>query len=581
MSLASGIAVPDGFDVFLEQNLDKELLRFTTAGSVDDGKSTLIGRLLHDAKAVYEDQLASIEKSRINRSSGPVDFSLLTDGLRAEREQGITIDVGYRYFSTSRRKFIIADTPGHEQYTRNMATGASTADLAVILVDGTKGLLPQTLRHAYIASLLGIPNVLAAINKMDLVNYGEEEFLALQDKFMALARRLGIPHVQCIPVSALAGDNVVERGTRMEWYAGPTVLEHLETVPIARSRTSEGFRFPVQYVIRPDATFRGFAGQVAGGAIHPGASVTAVPSGQRTRVASIVTYDGELSEASLGMSVTLKLVDEIDLSRGDMLVSPDHPPHVSKDFAAMVVWMTEAPLEQGQDYLIKHTTQQVRGRVARIRHRVDVNTLERQETRRLHMNDIAAVEFQTNSPLFFDFYRDSRATGSFILIDTLTNRTVAAGMIEEDLSAASSESRLPVASFGNSPSRVSSQEREQRHGHSPAIFLVHGRRALARALERALFDRGFEVVLQEQAELSSAPAAAVSALYAAGFVVICDDQTLGAQEESGLRRAAGKCFVDFVNLNLPGQDEEALREIVAIAESLRTSGDTGRPRKGN
>src|SRR5467141_1758283 len=302
MARVTDIEIRTEFAEFLEQNLNKELLRFTTAGSVDDGKSTLIGRLLHDSKTVYEDQLASVKKSRINRSSGPIDFSLLTDGLLAEREQGITIDVGYRYFATSRRKFIIADTPGHEQYTRNMATGASTADLAVILVDGTKGLLPQTLRHAYIASLLGIPNVLAAINKMDLVNYGEEEFLALQDKFMALARRLGIPHVQCIPVSALAGDNVVERGTRMEWYAGPTVLEHLETEPIARSRTSEGFRFPVQYVIRPDATFRGFAGQVAGGAIHPGASVTAVPSGQRTRVASIVTYDGELSEASLGMS---------------------------------------------------------------------------------------------------------------------------------------------------------------------------------------------------------------------------------------------------------------------------------------
>jgi sulfate adenylyltransferase subunit 1 len=581
MSFASGIAAPDGFEAFLEQNLDKELLRFTTAGSVDDGKSTLIGRLLHDAKAVYEDQLASVEKSRINRSSGPVDFSLLTDGLRAEREQGITIDVGYRYFSTSRRKFIIADTPGHEQYTRNMATGASTADLAVILVDGTKGLLPQTLRHAYIASLLGIPNVLAAINKMDLVNYGEEEFLALKDKVTALARRLGIPHVQCIPVSALAGDNVVERGTRMEWYAGPTVLEHLEAVPIVRSRTSEGFRFPVQYVIRPDAKFRGFAGQVAGGAIRPGASVTAVPSGQRTRVASIVTYDGELSEASAGMSVTLKLADEIDLSRGDMLVSPDHPPHVSGDFAAMLVWMTEAPLESGQDYLIKHTTRQVRGRVARIRHRVDVNTLERQETRRLHMNDIAAVEFHTYSPLFFDLYRDSRATGSFILIDTLTNRTVAAGMIEEDLSAATSDSRLTSAPFEDPLDRVSSLERQKRHGHSSAIFLAHGRRALARALERGLFDRGFEVVLLEQAELSSASVAATTALYAAGFVVICDDQTLGAQEESGLRRAAGERFFDLANLNLSGQDEEALREIVAIAESLRTPGDTGWPRKGN
>src|SRR5258707_1992120 len=336
MSLASGMAVPDVFDVFLEQNLDKELLRFTTAGSVDDGKSTLIGRLLHDAKAVYEDQLASIEKSRINRSSGPVDFSLLTDGLRAEREQGITIDVGYRYFSTSRRKFIIADTPGHEQYTRNMATGASTADLAVILVDGAKGLLPQTLRHAYISSLLGIPSVWAVINKMDLVDYSEERFLVLEEEFLALAERLGIAHVQCIPVSALAGDNVVERSKRTPWYSGPSLLELLETVSLAAPPRTTGFRFPVQYVIRPGASFRGFAGQVASGVIRLGDVVTALPSGRQSRVESIVTYDGQLAEAFAPMSVTLQLEDEIDLSRGDMLVHQDNLPHVAKRFEATV-----------------------------------------------------------------------------------------------------------------------------------------------------------------------------------------------------------------------------------------------------
>ena len=331
--------------MFLEQNLNKELLRFTTAGSVDDGKSTLIGRLLHDSKSLYEDQLASVKKSPVNRSSGPIDFSLLTDGLRAEREQGITIDVGYRYFTTARRKFIIADTPGHEQYTRNMATGASTADLAVILVDGEKGLLPQTTRHAYIASLLGIPSVVAAINKMDLVGYREERFLTLKKEFLALAERLGLEDVKCIPISALAGDNVVERSARMPWYAGPTLLEHLETAPITKPGNTRGFRFPVQYVIRPDANFRGFAGQVAGGVIRPGDAVTALPSGQRSRVESIVTYDGPLAEAFSPMSVTLKLEDEIDLSRGDMLVAPDSPPHVSQRFAATMVWMHAQPLE--------------------------------------------------------------------------------------------------------------------------------------------------------------------------------------------------------------------------------------------
>src|SRR6266404_3946181 len=287
----------DAFAGFLEQNLSTELLRFTTAGSVDDGKSTLIGRLLHDSKAVYEDQLASVKKSRINRSTGPIDFSLLTDGLRAEREQGITIDVAYRYFATHRRKFIIADTPGHEQYTRNMATGASTADLAVILIDATKGLLPQTRRHAFIASLLGITNVLAAVNKMDLVEYREDVFLELQDDFLALATQLGIANVQCVPISALEGDNVVDRSKRMLWYQGPTLLEHLETVPLPEKDSLQSFRFPVQTVIRPDATFRGFAGRIASGVVHPGDPVVALPSGRRTSVRSIVTYDGDMPQA--------------------------------------------------------------------------------------------------------------------------------------------------------------------------------------------------------------------------------------------------------------------------------------------
>ena len=376
MAPKAGIALQSEFLLFLEQNLNKELLRFTTAGSVDDGKSTLIGRLLHDSKSLYEDQLASVKKSPVNRSRGPIDFSLLTDGLRAEREQGITIDVGYRYFTTARRKFIIADTPGHEQYTRNMATGASTADLAVILVDGEKGLLPQTTRHAYIASLLGIPSVVAAINKMDLVGYREERFLTLKKEFLALAEHLGLEDVECIPISALAGDNVVERSARMGWHGGPALLEHLETTPITKPANTRGFRFPVQYVIRPDANFRGFAGQVAGGVIRPGDAVTALPSGLRSRVESIVTYDGSLAEAFFPMSVTLKLEDEIDLSRGDMLVALESPPYISQRFAATMVWMHAQPLESGRTYLIKQTVRQVPGRVTKIRHRVNINTLE-------------------------------------------------------------------------------------------------------------------------------------------------------------------------------------------------------------
>src|SRR5262250_1210700 len=374
MSAASDMEFRDDLDRFLESELNKELLRFTTAGSVDDGKSTLIGRLLHDCKAVYEDQLASVKSSRVNRSARAIDFSLLTDGLRAEREQGITIDVAYRYFSTARRKFIIADPPGHEQYTRNMATGASTADLAVILIDASKGLQVQTRRHTYIASLLGIQHVLAAVNKMDLVDYREDLFLSLRDDFSRLARRLGIPSVECIPLSALDGDNLVTHSENTPWYSGPTMLEHLETVPIHRPAEIEALRFPVQSVIRPDARFRGFAGRIAAGTIRPGDTLTALPSGRRTRVESIVSFDGELAAASAGQSVLLKLADEIDLSRGDMLVSPTEQPYLSSRFAATVVWLHTTPLEFNRVYLAKHAGRYVKAKALKIRFRVNVNT---------------------------------------------------------------------------------------------------------------------------------------------------------------------------------------------------------------
>jgi len=572
MTPATGVEVRDDFALFLEQNLDKELLRFTTAGSVDDGKSTLIGRLLHDSKNVYEDQLASVKKSRINRSSGPIDFSLLTDGLRAEREQGITIDVGYRYFASTRRKFIIADTPGHEQYTRNMATGASTADLAVILVDATKGLLLQTLRHAYIASLLGIPGVVAAINKMDLAEYQGERFLRLEQEFLALAERLGLREVKCIPISALAGDNVVEQSDRMPWYAGPTLLEHLETVPIAKPVSAQGVRFPVQYVLRPDATFRGFAGQIASGVIRPGDALMALPSGRQTRVESIVTYDGPLAEAFAPMSVTLKLEDEIDLSRGDMLVSPDRSPYVSQRFRAMVVWMNAQPLAAGRNYLIKQSTRQVRGRVRRIHHRVNINTLGPEATERLHLNDIAALELETSSPLFFDPYQQNRTTGSFIVIDPLTNATLGAGMIEEHLSN-SGEGEIALETPAEAA--ITPLERHRRHGHYPAIIVVNARAELARKLECALFREGFEVIVVEKKASFMSAEAAWATLHAAGFVVLYHNPSLGTEERAELRAAAGDHFFDLGELELPIVDEQAVKQVRILAESLRIPAGAG------
>ena len=573
MTAAAQVETSGEFAVFLEQNLNKELLRFTTAGSVDDGKSTLIGRLLHDSKSVYEDQMASVKKSRINRSSGPIDFSLLTDGLRAEREQGITIDVGYRYFATARRKFIIADTPGHEQYTRNMATGASGSDLAVILVDGEKGLLPQTLRHAYIASLLGIRSVVGAINKMDLVGYREERFLDLEEEFVALAERLGIAQVKCIPMSALAGDNVVDRSERMRWYAGPTLLEHLETVTIAKLDGARAVRFPVQYVIRPDASFRGFAGQIAGGVIRPGDVLTALPSGQRARVQSIVTYDGLLSEAYAPMSVTLQLEEEIDLSRGDMLVSPDSPPQVSERFQAMLVWMNTQALECGRDYLVKHGSRHVRGRVTRIHHRVDTNTLEPESAERLTMNDIAAVEFETNSPLFFDSYQQNKTTGSFIVIDPGTNATLGAGMIRGDLPE---EAEGPAAGDARNPGiRVTAEERHRRHGHYPAIVLVTAGLAFARLLERALFTAGFEAMVVDERASAISARTAWATLLAAGYVIIYQNPSAGAEERANLRAAAGDRFFDLTELDLPAEGSKTVEQVLGLAESLRIPASGG------
>ena len=569
----------DEFEQFLQRDMEKELLRFTTAGSVDDGKSTLIGRLLHDAKAVYEDQLASVKNSRINRSSGPIDFSLLTDGLRAEREQGITIDVAYRHFATARRKFIIADTPGHEQYTRNMATGASTASLAVVLVDATKGLLPQTRRHSYIASLLGIPNLLVAINKMDLAGYQEEVFVRLQNDFLALADQLKIAAVQCVPVSALAGDNVVDRSRNMPWYAGPTLLEHLETVPIQPASSITAIRVPVQYVIRPDAAFRGFAGQVSGGTVRSGDAIMALPSRQITRVQSIVTFDGELDAAVLSQSVTLKLEDEIDISRGDMLVSPGAPPTVSSHFSAMVVWLNELPLQLGRTYLLKHTTRQVKAAVTRIHYRVDVNTLSHESTQKLAMNGIASVELETSSPLFFDSYVLSRLTGSFILVDPLSNATVGAGMIQKDLSRHLVEDAVNATGVSDADLReVTSQERIARNGHRPAILLIPN--SIAGAAERALFDSGFQTIVLRENELSPiALASFLSSLWSAAFLVLVAVMQFSPEMRQIFEALAGSSLLEFADVAPNLRRDELLEQILSHAESLRVLSGTSFPRE--
>jgi bifunctional enzyme CysN/CysC len=411
-----------------------ELVRFATAGSVDDGKSTLIGRLLFDTKSIFEDQLEHVEQTSIRRGDGYVNLALLTDGLRAEREQGITIDVAYRYFHTPRRKFIIADTPGHEQYTRNMVTGASTADLALILVDARKGVLEQSRRHAFIASLLRIPHLVVCVNKMDLVAFDQEVFERITAEFSGWAAKLDIHDVTFIPISALHGDNVVERSERMPWYEGPSLLYHLEHVHVASDRNLQDARFPVQWVVRPMTDehhdYRGYAGEVASGVFRAGDEILALPSGRSSRIASIDTYDGELEEAYPPLSVTLRLEDDLDVSRGDMICRPHNRPVEARDIDAMVCWMSERPLSTSGRYRIKHTARTALAKVDELLYRIDVNSLHREERAEgLELNEIGRLRLRLSAPLFVDEYRRNRATGSFILIDESTNDTVGAGMV--------------------------------------------------------------------------------------------------------------------------------------------------------
>ena len=500
MSHQSELIATD-IDAYLAQHERKELLRFLTCGSVDDGKSTLIGRMLIESKMVYEDQLAALEQD--SQSHGTIgdrlDPALLTDGLDDERQQGITIDVAYRYFSTAKRKFIIADTPGHEQYTRNMATGASTCDLAIILIDARKGVLTQTKRHSFITSLLGVKHIVVAINKMDLVDYSQEVYERIRDEYIQFAARMSSDDVHFIPISALDGDNVVSRSEKMPWYDGNTLMHMLENVYIASDSNLQDFRFPVQYVNRPHLDFRGFCGTVASGTIKKGDEIMVLPARTTSRVASIETFDGEIEEAFTPLSVTLTLEDEIDASRGDMIVRVGNQPRVAQRMDAMVVWMGEDPMVPGTRYLFKQTTKVVPGALQSLRYQVDVNTLHREPAPSLQLNEIGRCEIQLDDNIMFDAYKRNRSTGSMVIIDRITNVTVGAVMILDEMQAGDTQDHWDdepaSAGMHQEPSQVTDEEREARFGQRGATVLItgltgSGKRLVAHALERRLFDSG-------------------------------------------------------------------------------------------
>ncbi|MDP1664878.1 MAG: sulfate adenylyltransferase subunit CysN [Methylobacter sp.] len=496
-------------DAYLAQHERKELLRFLTCGNVDDGKSTLIGRLLHDSKMIYEDQLAAVQADSVKSGTtgaGKIDLALLVDGLQAEREQGITIDVAYRYFSTATRKFIIADTPGHEQYTRNMATGASTCDLAIILIDARYGVQTQTKRHSFIASLLGIHHIIVAVNKMDLVEYSEATFDKIKQDYLNFTQSLALQDITFIPMSALDGDNVVNPSEYMPWFTGMPLMEALNSIEIANDRNFSDARFPVQYVNRPNLDFRGFCGTVASGIFKKGDKITALPSGKSSKIKSIVTYDGELEQAFSPMAVTLTLEDEIDISRGDMLIGSEQTPAtVSDKFKATIVWMAENALAPGRQYTIKLATRSVSGSVAMIHHRIDVNTLEHHDATELHLNEIGSCTVSVNAPVVFDPYLSHKGTGAFIIIDRLTNGTVGAGMIT---GSTDEESLQPV----------SPEERAARFSQTATAIALTGSNSkeVAYQLERKLFDNGHASTVLETQNTSL-----IVAIKNAGLICLC------------------------------------------------------------
>ncbi|MCW8886372.1 MAG: sulfate adenylyltransferase subunit CysN [Motiliproteus sp.] len=530
--------ISEDIHAYLAQHEQKELLRLLTCGNVDDGKSTLIGRLLHDSKMIYEDQLEAIKSDSVKSGTTgeEIDLALLVDGLQAEREQGITIDVAYRYFSTAKRKFIIADTPGHEQYTRNMATGASTCDLAVILIDARHGVQTQTKRHSFITSLLGIKHTIIAVNKMDLMDYSEEVFNNIKADFEAFSENLNLHDVRFVPLSALKGDNVVNLSDQMPWYQGEPLMKLLENVEIAAVRNMDDLRFPVQYVNRPNLDFRGYCGTLASGVVHPGDAVTVLPSGKSSKVESIVTFDGNLEQAFAPMSITLTLEDEIDVSRGDMIVHSDKVPTVMDRFDANLVWMSEAPLLPGKEYLIKIGTTTVSGHASTLRHKIDVNTMEHHPGSELELNEIALCEMSLDRAVVADNYSDHQGTGAFIIVDRLTNLTVGAGMIQSGTASANdSDDNVELIN----QSVINGADRARRFGQKAAkLFITEGseeqRNAVAYSLENQLFKQGRAVKVITDAELSQtinngldddralANLDAIADLMsAAGLIVIC------------------------------------------------------------
>ncbi len=509
MSHQSDLIATD-INEYLAQHERKEMLRLLTCGSVDDGKSTLIGRLLHDSKMIYEDQLEAVRADTVKHGTtgGKLDLALLVDGLQAEREQGITIDVAYRYFSTAKRKFIIADTPGHEQYTRNMATGASTCELAIILIDARHGVMTQTRRHTFIASLLGIRHIVVAINKMDLMGFSEDVYNTIRQQYLDFAEPLGIEDLRFIPMSALEGDNVVNHSERSPWYDGPSLMELLENVEMTADRNMENFRFPVQYVNRPNLNYRGFCGTVASGVVRPGDEIIALPSGKQSRIKSIDTYDGELNEAFAPQAVTLTLEDEIDISRGDMIVKRDDQPLSLNHFEATVVWMTEDAFKCGRQYDFKFSSSLATGAATQILHSIDVNTLEHKDAEQLQLNEIGQCLISVNRHVAFDLYKKSRTTGSFIVIDRLTNVTVGAGMV----------SGLGDELHAGRP--VTLPERLERLDQKPALveIIIGADDSLLERLERGLFERGKTVLLLPvDVEISDE---VITALKVSGLVVL-------------------------------------------------------------
>ena len=511
---------------YLKQHENKELLRFLTCGNVDDGKSTLIGRLLYDSKMIFEDQLAAIENdsAKHGTTGEKVDLALLVDGLAAEREQGITIDVAYRYFSTEKRKFIIADTPGHEQYTRNMATGASTCDLAIILVDARYGVQTQTKRHSFIASLLGIKNVVVAVNKMDLMGFDEEKFNQIKSDYLAFADELELKNIEFVPLSALDGDNVVNRSERSPWYQGKTLMEILESVEINANRNLDNFRFPVQYVNRPNLDFRGFCGTVASGIVRPGDKITALPSGKESTVKAVVTAEGNQQEAFSGQAVTLTLEDEIDISRGDMIVKSDDQPLTASTINADIVWMAEDSMKPGKQYDMKFASTPNTGSISSVHHRVDVNTMEKHNAEELKLNEIGLCEITLNKTVAFDPYKKNRASGAFIIIDRLTNVTVGAGMI---VGAADDSGNDQLTA-------VSSQEKANRFDQKAASIVLTGsnKHVLAGGIDRKLFALGKAAALVSKDDIGdNNPEDIACIIKQAGLIAIC---TFESQDNADL-----------------------------------------------